>query len=41
MSKNYKEKAEEGRKGARALARAQAGKGQGQGRFLPGQIGYA
>jgi hypothetical protein len=40
MTKNDKEKAEEGRKGARALARAQAKAGAGQGLFLPGQSGH-
>ena len=36
ITKNDKEKAEEGRKGARALARAQTKAGEGQGLFLPG-----
>jgi hypothetical protein len=40
MSKNDKEKAEEVRKGARALAKAHAKAGEGQGLFLPGQSGH-
>ena len=40
MSRNDKEKAVEGRKGARALARAQTKAGEGQGLFLPGQSGH-
>ena len=39
MTKHDKEVAQEGRKGARALARAQQKAGEGQGLFLPGQSG--
>jgi hypothetical protein len=39
MTMHDKEKMEEGQKGARALAKAQAKAGEGQGLFLPGQSG--